>query len=277
MSFYTPNGKRRRLEQASSALSKPFKSPLRRETPTVKEEALSPKLDRITAAGSSQQSSSSINQNSQSTSSKSRSTTSLPPPPTRKRTLLSVGRLTPSNKLTPTPPDTELSALQKTQRDLQSRLLTLRTDLDTLQQALRIESSNRDEELQGLILKWKNVSQEAAEEVFTGAQERISRMGGVKSWRKNMRSDDARWGQEEMENWFGNVDGRDLEFDEDEIESRKAEIREEMERQTEKRDGKGEEVEAEPEEFTMDMMLKTLNIELATVGYDKAGQRWIKE
>lgn len=30
------------------------------------------------------------------------------------------------------------------------------------------------------------------------------------------------------------------------------------------------------QEFTMDMMLKTLNIDLKSIGYDKADQKWIK-
>ncbi|KAL4950875.1 hypothetical protein BDW69DRAFT_171184 [Aspergillus filifer] len=280
MSFNTPNGKRRRLEQASSALSKPFKSPLRRDTlaQTVKHEASSPSLARIATTKSSQQSEipSSARESSYSSASTPRSASSLlTPPPTRKRTLLGVGRPIPSRTLATTDP--EISALQKQQRELQSRLSTLRSELDTVQQALRIESSNRDEELETLISKWKKVSQDAAEEVFTGAQERISRMGGVKAWREKMKSDDARWEQEEMESWFGNVDGRDLEFDEDEVRIKKEEVREEMEREKEKMGVKEEESEAESEEFTMDMMLKTLNIELATVGYDKAGQRWFKE
>ncbi|KAL4970467.1 putative DNA repair protein Dds20/Mei5 [Aspergillus stella-maris] len=280
MSFNTPNGKRRRLEQASSALSKPFKSPLRRDTPApaVKQEASSPSLDKLATAKSSQQSEipSSTRESSYSSAATSRSALSLPtPPPTRKRTLLGVGRPIPSRPSATADP--EITALQKQQRELQSRLSTFRSELDTVQQALRIESSNRHEELETLISKWKKVSQDAAEDVFTGAQERMSRMGGVKAWREKMKSDDTRWGQEEMESWFGNVDGRDLEFDQDEIRLRREEVRQEMERAREKNGREEEEAEAESEEFTMDMMLKTLNIELATVGYDKDGQRWIKE
>jgi uncharacterized protein with PIN domain len=30
------------------------------------------------------------------------------------------------------------------------------------------------------------------------------------------------------------------------------------------------------QEFTMDIMLKTLNIDLKMIGYDKSTQRWIK-
>ncbi|KAL4934349.1 putative DNA repair protein Dds20/Mei5 [Aspergillus undulatus] len=258
MSSYTPNGKRRRLEQASNALSRPFKSPLRRETPTVKEEATSPKTKEIAAESHSEQ------------------TNPFPtPPPTRKRTLL--GQQRPTSTKTLTPADPEISRLQKQQRELQSRMSTLRSELDTVQQALRIESSNRDDELEALIVKWKKVSQDAAEEVFAGAQERISRMGGVKAWREKMKSNDARWEQEEMESWFGNVDAEGVEFDEEEVRLRKAELKEEIEREKEKKSKEGSEAELESEEFTMDMMLKTLNIELATVGYDKAGQRWIKD
>ncbi|KAL3471984.1 hypothetical protein BJX99DRAFT_236326 [Aspergillus californicus] len=118
--------------------------------------------------------------------------------------------------------------LQKEQRMAQARLSTLRSELDTVQQALRIESSNREEELEGLVVKWKKVSQDAAEEVFTGAQERISRMGGVKGWRERMRNDCSRWEQEELGTWFGNVDSEGADMDESELKDRQAEMREKI-------------------------------------------------
>ncbi|KAL4975688.1 hypothetical protein BDW66DRAFT_151796 [Aspergillus desertorum] len=270
MTHYTPNGKRRRLDQATNALSKPFKSPLRRPTPAVKDEVGSPKVEEAATPISSSVATTSDKQDTDATFPTPHSTTALPtPPPPPHRRTLSGQRSKPVRK--PVLSDPEIANLQKQQRELQSRLLSLRSDLDTVQQALRIESSNREEELEALIVKWKRVSQDAAEEVFTGAQERISRMGGVKAWRERMNDNDARWEQEEMETWFGNVDADALDMDEDELQARKAELKEEMEKRNVKEHG------GESEEFTMDMMLKTLNIELTTIGYDKMKQRWIKE
>lgn len=49
---------------------------------------------------------------------------------------------------------------------------------------------------------------------------------------------------------------------------------EEGEREGEEGDGDGDGEEGEGG-YTMDMMLKDLNVELAVVGFDKVGQRWV--
>ncbi|KAL3468200.1 hypothetical protein BJX64DRAFT_85881 [Aspergillus heterothallicus] len=273
MSSQFANAKRRRLDNASAALSRPFKSPLRRDTPAIKEETSSAEKEESTLSTPSALSSSSMERSTQRVHHKptSSSTLTTPPPTTRKRTIYAQ-RPTPARK--PVLADPETQALQKEQRALQSRLVTLRSELDTVQQALRIESSSRDKELEALIVKWRKVSQEAAEEVFTGARERISRMGGVKGWRERMKNVDNRWEEEEMESWFGNVDAEAVDMDANEVEARKAEMREAMERNARE---KAKDDGNDSEEFTMDMMLKTLNIDLGLIGYNKAEQRWIKE
>ncbi|KKK23381.1 hypothetical protein AOCH_003793 [Aspergillus ochraceoroseus] len=182
---------------------------------------------------------------------------------------------TPGERLTfsmrPILPDPAVLNLQKQQRVLQSRLAALRSELETVQQALQIESSNRDDELEALIVKWRRVSQNAADEVFTGAQERVSRMGGIKAWRERMKNDSARWEQEEMESWFGNVDVEGADLDEDELQARKADIMGEID---EIKEGLGEKQRNLRLDFTMDFMLKTLNIDLRTIGYDQLNQKW---
>ncbi|CEN62864.1 hypothetical protein ASPCAL09493 [Aspergillus calidoustus] len=276
MSSQTASAKRRRLDKASAALSRPFKSPLRRDTPTViKEEAASPEKGQSIASNPSTQTTPSLEKTPQNPPHTPTTTNTLATPPltARKRTI--YGQHTAALRK-PVSTDPEIQGLQKEQRTLQSRLATLRSELDTVQQALRIESSSRDEELEALIAKWKKVSQDAAEEVFTGAQERISRMGGVQGWREKMRSTDNRWEQEEMESWFGNVNAEALDFDADEVEARRAEMREEAEKKAREEQKKREAEANESEEFTMDMMLKTLNIDFKLIGYDKADQRWIK-
>ncbi|KAL2863723.1 ubiquitin ligase complex subunit HRD3 [Aspergillus lucknowensis] len=271
MTSHAANGKRRRLDNASAALSRPFKSPLRRPSPAVKE-STSPGKGWALASAPSNPPTTSLESTPQKPlrAPASDNTLATPPPTTRKRTIQGHRSISARQTIVSDP---EILSLQKEQRALQSRLSRLRSELDTVQQALRIESSSRDEELEGLIVKWKKVSQDAAEEVFAGAQERISRMGGVKGWRERMRNVDNRWEQEEMESWFGNVDVEAIDMDADEVEARKAEMRDEIEKNQEKHE---EESNEESEEFTMDMMLKTLNVDPKTIGYDKSSQTWIK-
>lgn len=95
--------------------------------------------------------------------------------------------------------DPELLRLQKQERALQSRLAALREDLNVAKQALRIESSNKDAKLEGLIKKWRLASQEAADEVFAGAQERVARMGGLAAWKERSKRDTFQWDYEEEE------------------------------------------------------------------------------
>lgn len=175
--------KRRRLN-ASSTLSKPFKSPLRnRDAPS---HPPSSTLDAISTPKDEPESSSSpptpnadtdpfVSPGAAAHPQKFLSAAKLPKP---KRSLLA---------------DPELLELQEQERSLQSRLATLRNELDNARQALRIETSSRHAELEGLIVKWRLVSQEAADEVFAGAQERVGKMGGMAAWRERSKQDAARW------------------------------------------------------------------------------------
>ena len=113
--------------------------------------------------------------------------------------------------------DPDIAAAQKEQRALEQRLRSVRTDVDVLEQALRITRQRRrqqqqqqqqqqqsnhpenqdgtpaattmtgDERLESLIAKWRAASRQAAEEVYTGARERVDRMGGVAAWRERER------------------------------------------------------------------------------------------
>lgn len=208
-----PN-KRRRIEQAASTLSKPFKSPLRRAPPTpstsspelerkVDGQNASPpiknwKSDEVAKENSSEEQTTVFATPSQPLQAelpgqhhkpdiKSSSTTiekvssALIRLPSSQNPIRTT-KTGPAAALHPTDPI--LSDLQKQQRHLQARLATLKSELDTAQQAVRIESSTKDDELARLIAKWRVVSQEAAEEVFQAAAERIQRMGGMKAWKE---------------------------------------------------------------------------------------------
>ncbi|KAH2879089.1 hypothetical protein KXV31_004497 [Aspergillus fumigatus] len=286
MSSMNLNGKRRRVEGAASTLSKPFKSPLRKPVQgTVgKEKAFNNSSIKTEAAGQEPQDADGKDAQEHliprtSISSKLTSLTSSSPA-SPVPSLQNRKRKPGTNQITPSKKnilaDPVISALQKEERALQSRLSALRSELDTVQQALRIESSSKDAELEALILKWKTVSQEAAEEVFEGARERVSRMGGMKAWRERMQRDSARREQEEMNLWYGNAEAEGPEINEEELEQRKAELLDEVEMPRKEQEVVSEREIAEDEEFTMDIMLKMLNIDLKMIGYDKSTQQWIK-
>lgn len=223
--------KRRRLENATSTLTKPFKSPLRRPV-----QANNEKTNEKSSATASPRSIISEKDETNTPAptstpfpSKTTTPTTTPGPTsqTRKRKTTTVTNTITPTKRSPILLDPELSALQKHHRTLQSRLATLHANLDNAKQALRIESSNRDTELESLISKWRAISQDAAEEVFVGAQERVARMGGMGAWREQMRGQQERWEREEMEDWFGNGEAAGGEVDygeEDGIARRKEEV-----------------------------------------------------
>lgn len=185
--------KRRRID-ATATLSKPFKSPLRRPTATTDIQPSTPvsKTDIPSTPTTSAEPSS--------------FPTSSPP------VTPALNRRKPS---TPNPlqsPDPEIIALQKQRRSIQSRLVALRSELDNATQALRLENSSKDSELESLIIKWRLISQDAADEAFAGAQERITRMGGMAAWNLQSKRDSTRWEFDDNRHEAEHVD-------EDEIES----------------------------------------------------------
>lgn len=86
---------------------------------------------------------------------------------------------------------------QKERSALSLQLTKLRQSLDTAQQALEIEASDQDAELRNLIAKWRAVAQEAAEELFTDAKQRVDGMGGVDAWRRRTNEDARLWNSNE--------------------------------------------------------------------------------
>lgn len=184
-----PQSKRRRLD-AAAALSKPFKSPLRTRVgsshpPTSTPDTTTTPKEEPYAASSPTTSNADTNVLASSSRTPAIHAHNFTNPPK-----LAAPQRSPLS-------DPELLDLQKQQRTLQSRLPTLRAELDTVRQALRIESSSKDAELEGLIIKWRLVSQEAADEVFAGAQERVARMGGMAAWKERSKQDAMRWHSED--------------------------------------------------------------------------------
>lgn len=198
-----PSSSKRRRTDAAAALSKPFKSPLRTRqpknindilpTPTV---FMSPKKTQTPAIPTKPVSKLAVDLPNPDTT----------PTPLKRKRMLSF----------PVPierPDIEILELQKQQRALRLQVEALRANLETATQALKLESSTKDIELQALITKWRLVSQDAADEVFVGAKERVARMGGLAAWKERSRHDAARWDFDEERHERDHVDENEAQMD----------------------------------------------------------------
>ena len=320
--------KRRRVD-AASTLSRPFKSPFRADptqnspsqpvlgaqhctTPAAEQTTISHQHSRTSPASSPIRNTAS---NGASPSSQSS--------PLRKeaREVPTVGPFHLShrtNSATSYSPfksaDPEYAALQKQHTRLLTEVASLRKSTDTTQQALSLEASNQDDELESLINKWRGIAREAAEELFRVAKDKVNRMGGVNAWRERTQKRNTPWAEEDKQPW-SNPDPYE-EIDEDSLTDEQkdalAEMKEEAAEDMRKygmstvpeqkvategpEQGKDEVRPAVhaahvtyhfvslcwfmlgfadyKQTFTMDMMLKQLNVELDIIGYDVEMQRW---
>lgn len=240
-----PLTKRQRLTDSTNKLKQPFKSPFSKSTinpssdPTARDQPL--------------------NGTPTTTASSSPSKPSLLP---HKRTHhFSISS-------SPVRADPEVTALQKQHTALTSQLNQLRTELDTHTQALKIEISSKDKELERLISLWKGASRSAAEEVYAKVKDRVNRMGGVAAWKERERNSGWGGGWDEEKNDIGHEEEVDERGQAERDDERDGLDKDRVER------AKADEVD-EDAGFTMDMMLKSLNIGLDFIGFDKEMQRWI--
>lgn len=257
-SYTSPSkpSKRRRLGNASHTLSQPFKSPFK-----------TPLRNNVNTETHESTSTSSPSKDDAKTKALLSPPSSPQPTPTIIRLPPTQARISPSS---------ELLDLQKQHTRLLNQLSAARSHLETSNQALKIESSNRDLELEALIFKWRAASRAAAEEVFGGARDKVNKMGGVGAMRDRERQSKEKgwgWDDEPKRNEEADDDderGRD-DSDGFRIGEQEGEEQDEREEGAKKVEAYGEDDEG----YSMDMMLKTLNIDLDIIGYDKGLQRWI--
>jgi hypothetical protein len=193
--------KRRKLDESSSTLSKPFKSPMRvgvnsqNHQINHKEQTVPDQRAKVTV----HQTNSYANVIEVENNSLHQSTTEPPLPPSSSS---AIRKPPPRLSSSPRGPaeDPEYLSLQKQHSALVLQLSKLRQALDTAQQALKIQSSNTDVELELVIGKWQRISREAAEELFASAKDRVNRMGGVGAWRERNQKQTQRWDEEEPVN-----------------------------------------------------------------------------
>jgi len=179
--------------------------------------------------------------------------------------------------------------LLRKQRELEKQLRELKEELETAEQARKIERESKkkkpdgeiDGELVELIQKWTSASRLAAEEMFGNVRDRVNRMGGPRAWKemqKRQTEYQNTWDQEENPNNDSGDDGAEGR----DVEKRDiyAEYGIDPETENEKSQrpsGLGDtgELPGQEDEFTIAMMLRTLNVDLAIIGYDKEQQRWV--
>jgi hypothetical protein len=169
----TPAAKRRRIDAATSTLSKPFRSPLKSPI----------KAQEQTSGGRTQPSTPAPLETSAFI--LSEKILNLASPIVTPRRML-------GNKNTLSPPisttvqlnaDPEIAQMLRTQRDLEKQLRDVKEQLETAEQAGKIERESRktnaegeiDGELEVLIEKWKGASRQAAEELFGKVRDRVNR------------------------------------------------------------------------------------------------------
>lgn len=101
-------------------------------------------------------------------------------------------------------------------------------------------------------------------------KEKVQGMGGWKKWRSTQAEGARGWndGQEENKG-CAEEDDADREEEGKEEKGERRRMERDVKEQAEK-----EEDDEEDEGFTMERMLKSLDIPLEMIGYDKAQQRW---
>lgn len=305
--------KRRRVDDATRRLTKPFVSPMRTSKST------SAALPQTTTSRAFTYKPSTLAHTVQLAYPKAKPTAASPKPAVRKVVTATPVRrpatsLLSSRKKFANP---EEVALQKDISSIEAQIRKTKNELDTLKQAQHIRSTSTDADLEQLADKWRLASQAIAEDLFGTVKERVCRMGGVAAWREMEKKKYDRMhgiGEFAREDEVVGPDDADCEFDDEgeELPEDEQEYRKKMKRQAEREMADAaegsDEVQAEAGEsnakekiwqeegndddvsttttvfatiltslqsFTMDMMLRSLNIELGVIGYDKEEQRWV--
>ncbi|KAH8596728.1 hypothetical protein B0O99DRAFT_509642 [Bisporella sp. PMI_857] len=255
----TPAAKRRRIDAASSTLSKPFRTPFK--SPVKQSSDSTPNTSSPLKHVSS--SSKSVTAAPLTGKTPSFATFAITPRQFAKRTFTSPVQTAALNA------DPDIALLSKKQKELEKQLREVKEQLDTAEQARKIERDSAKEgssgvvdgELIELIGKWRGASRQAAEELF-GKRQQESHGG----W--DGPAEQADYGEDD-DGQKKDLEKRDLyaEYDIDpETENEKS--------QREKGVGDTGELPEQEDEFTMAMMLRTLNVDLDLIGYDREAQIW---
>ncbi|KAI8933529.1 hypothetical protein NX059_009266 [Plenodomus lindquistii] len=268
----TPQAKRRRLNEATKTLHKPFKSPFRTPLkPNIGSDP--PSSDPPDTAGSTQLSAYLAAPATTSTPSQqptTTATTALPATPATPVARVTKPLVSRPNSLT----SRNITKSAPSKPSVAREIMRLRNELQLLTQAQALATSTQDDDLVVLIDKWRTASRAAAEELFGSTRDRVNRMGGVGAWKERENESKERqlqWDREEREAEREKIEeAKENGEVSDEAYDRYAEMSEEKVEEEKETFKAG----ADDDSFTMDMMLKTLNIDLELIGYNKEAQRW---
>ena len=161
--------KRRKLDAVNSILTRPFRSPLRISTNNA-----STQSDAI----------------DEQTPKRQKASVPVTATPTQLRTSTAADHggqlpLAPARALQPSQAGpANADTLPKEYATLARKLTSLRQSLDTVQQALKVETSNQSSDLDALIRKWRSVVRDTSEELFEDAKHRVGNRGDVQNWLK---------------------------------------------------------------------------------------------
>lgn len=205
----TPAAKRRRIDAASSTLSKPFRSPVK-----------TPLKSPLKTDGTEPATPSNLN-------SSFSATPAVPKNPAAAKTAIVIPPALKKGNGTTTPrparaikayaspretaalnADPDIAPLLKVQRELEKQLKDVKAQLEAAEQAKKIESQAKDGEVDGelveLVEKWTGASRQAAEELFAKVRDRVNRMGGPRAWKEaQKKQEEFRNGGWEEENTGG--------------------------------------------------------------------------
>ncbi|KAF2713915.1 hypothetical protein K504DRAFT_424947 [Pleomassaria siparia CBS 279.74] len=267
----TPQAKRRRLNTATKTLHKPFKSPFRTPLKAAATDLIASETPDTAAASIVARDYTSTRP----TGGKVFEPSPIPNP--------SASRLPVSTPTRPLhhkrPISTTATPTPKLKPSLTRDTINLRADIQLLTQALSLCTSTKDEDLAVLVDRWRTASRAAAEEVYAGTRDRVNRMGGVGAWKSREKEQmewRTKWDKEEAEAEMERRKAMEEPGEGDDVGGFRDRY-EEYGDADQLKNGSGEQNEAcgnDDDSFTMDMMLKTLHIDLKLIGYDKEGQRW---
>ncbi|RKF63796.1 Swi5-dependent recombination DNA repair protein 1 [Erysiphe neolycopersici] len=277
----TQAAKRRRRDVANFTLSKPFRSPFKRPPTTTNMPTL--ELNPICKIENTE--SSYCSEALETIPNRKHSYSSFQLGPRSSHNCLSKRKQFSPRTTAILNEDPDVSPLLRIQHNLEKQLRELNEQLDIAEQAKKIEEESSkkgfkdvDGELSELITKWTIASRQAAEELFSKVQDRVNRMGGPRAWKemeKRRLENFRRWDQE---------DAPKINHDNNEDMDNSHEMRDiyaeysidpETDIERSQRLNGIEEIPGEEDDFTMAMMLKTMNIDLKVIGYDRYQQQWI--
>jgi Swi5-dependent recombination DNA repair protein 1 len=203
----TPQAKRRRLEEATKTLQKPFKSPFRTPLkPSIGDDPPSSDPSEVSAPTKTISGDNSActvptesisnvkhqvvitTRSAQIAPASETSTPSIPKTLVPRSYSVIPSRLV--SKKTPSKPSVAREIMQ------------LRNEIQMLTQAQTLATSTKDDDLVALIEKWRTASRAAAEELFGITRDRVNRMGGVGAWQereKEAKQRQMKWDREELD------------------------------------------------------------------------------